>query len=56
MMGAGFWIVGALFCLLGTLALVVLAFAAFRYLTTDRPGHEWRLSSPHRSTADTLDR
>ena len=58
MMTAGFWIVGAVFCLLGTVVLAVLAFAAFRYLVDGRPGarvtDDAGPTSLHRSPADPL--
>ena len=60
MMTAGFWIVGAVFCLLGTLVLAVLAFAAFRYLVGERPGpqpaNDTGIPNRHRSPAEHLGR
>ena len=60
MMSAGFWIIGAVFCLLGTVALVALAFVAFHYLVGERPApqptDDTGLASLHRSPADHLGR
>jgi len=56
MMGAGFWVLGAVFCLLGTVVLAVLAFFALRYFVeTGRGGEDTRVPAhAHRWTEDQL--
>jgi len=55
-MGAGFWVLGAVFCLLGTVVLAVLAFFALRYFVeTGRGGEDTRVPAhAHRWTEDQL--
>ena len=57
MMGGGFWVLGAVFCLLGTVVLAVLAFVALRYFVeTGRRGEDTRLPvHAHHWTEDRLD-
>lgn len=60
MMTPGFWIVGALVCLLGAVVLAVLAFAALHYSVGERPGPqattESGVATLPRATVDNVGR